>query len=148
MQSDPCVVANPWKESVGTCDCCGRTSKTIWGDLSFADATVAMYYVQWTLGAPDHLPNVDIVMGPWGEGTDASGRVLASLHYRPSRDGGSFMVIDAQDRLARKQSICGRAMARAEIIGQPIAAEIFALVDRIWLMDPRIAEVVGLNAVA
>ena len=33
MNSEDIVRANFWNESTGYCDCCGKQSKTIWGDL-------------------------------------------------------------------------------------------------------------------
>jgi hypothetical protein len=120
-------------------------SKTIWGDISQNGATLAVYFVQWTVGAPDHKPNIDLVIGVWGEGTEAGNRFLVSLLYMPGGDGGSFMVIDGEDRLASKRSVCGRALRRAEVVGASLAVEVFALVDALWLTDPRMIEVRALN---
>lgn len=141
-------VATPWKESAGTCACCGRKSKTIWGDVSRSGATLAVYFVQWTVGAPDHKPSIDLVIGPWGEGTKLDNRFLVSLLYKPGGDGGSFMVIDGEDRLASKRSVCGRAMRRAEVVGTALAGEVFALVDALWLTDPRMQEARALGSEA
>lgn len=97
--------------------------------------------------APDHNVNVDLIIAAWGEGTTPKDRFLASLLYRPSADGGSFMVTNARSRLPAKQEVCGRAMERAEIVGTPLAQEVFALLDALWLSDPRLAEVRALNDV-
>lgn len=139
------AIATPWKESSGTCSCCGRSSKTIWGDLSVNEGTLALYFVQWTVGAAEHPPNIDLVIGPWGEGTSADDRVLVSLLFHPSSGGGSFMVIDSEGRRADDRSICKRAMKRVEVVGTLLAAEAFALVDSLWLSEPRIDEVKALN---
>ena len=148
MNTSPKLVANPWKESSGTCACCGRVSKTIWGDLSAESTALATYFVQWTVGAPEHDVNVDLVVGAWGDGARAQDRVLVSVLYRPSSEGGSFMVIDGEGRYAGKSELCGRAMLRAEVVGTPFAQEVFSLLDSVWLADPRIAEVKALNDVA
>ena len=140
------LTATPWKESSGICECCGNTSKTIWGDVSSPEQTVAIYYVQWTVGSAEHLPNVDIVIGPWGEGTEPKQRILVSLLFQPGEDGGSFMVTDSEGRPANSSEICGRALKRAEIVGTPLAEEVFRLVDTIWLQDPRVVEVKNLKS--
>jgi hypothetical protein len=140
--------ATPWKESSGTCECCGATSKTIWGGLSSDETAVATYFVQWTVGAPEHDVNIDLIVGAWGEGTGPQDRVLVSALYRPAPGGGSFMVVDAESRFARKSELCGRAMRRAEVVGTPFAPEVFSLLDGVWLGDPRVAEVKALNDVA
>ena len=140
MNTAPEVNATPWEESGGTCACCGRTSKTIWGDLSTTDAALATYFVQWTAGAPEHDVNLDLVIGAWGEGTGSNDRFLVSVLYRPASGGGSFMVVDGDTRLSSKRDLCGRAMKRAEVVGTPLASEVFSLLDALWLTDPRIAQ--------
>ena len=147
MNTLPQPVATPWKASLGTCTCCGRTSKTVWGGLSTEQAAVATYFIQWTVGSREHDVNVDLIVGAWGEGTEAQDRVLVSVLYRPSPDGGSFMVIDGDERFAGKRELCGRAIRRAEVVGTPFAQEVFSLLDGLWLTDPRIAEVKALNDV-
>jgi hypothetical protein len=148
MNTPPEIIATPWKESSGVCACCGSTSKTIWGDLSAEAVAVATYFVQWTVGAPKHDVNIDLVVGAWGEGARPQDRVLVSVLYRPSSEGGSFMVIDGEGRYAGKSELCGRAMCRAEVVGTPFAQEVYSLLDSVWLTDPRMAEVKALNDVA
>jgi hypothetical protein len=138
------LTVTPWKESSGTCDCCGRTSRTVWGDISAADQTLAVYYVQWAVGSADHNPNFDLIIGTWGEGADPKRRCLVSLVYQPRHQGG-FMVIDGESRPANTPSLCGRALKRAEVIGTALAKEAFQFVDAIWLHDSRIAEVRSLS---
>ena len=148
MNTHPQAVATPWKESFGTCACCGHTSKTIWGDLSTEQTVLATYFIHWTVGSPEHDVNVDLIVGAWGAGTKPEDRVLVSVLYRPASDGGSFMIIDGESRFAGKRELCGRAMRRAEVVGTPFASEVFSFLDGIWLTDPRIAEVKALNDVA
>lgn len=138
------LTATPWKESQGTCACCGNTSKTIWGDLSDDQGTHAVYFVQWTVDSPDHYPNIDLIIGPWGEGTSADQRMLACLRFRPAPDGGAFMVIDAGDRRPSSPPLFSRSLRRDEVVGTPLAPRVFQLVDAIWLTNPRIEEVKAL----
>jgi hypothetical protein len=138
------LTATPWDESSIACDCCGNNSKTIWGGISSTEAAKAAYYVQWTVDSPDHYPNIDLIIGPWGDGSRSEERVLVAIAYRPGPDGGSFMVIDGANRPANTPDLCGRALTRAEVIGTPLAQEAFELLDAIWLCDPRIAEVANL----
>jgi len=138
--------ATPLNETSSTCECCGRVSKTICGDVSIAAKTLAIYYVQWTVGSAEHFPKIDLVLGPWGAGADPSERVLISLVYDSGQDGGGFTVIDSEARPANSRELCGRALKREEVIGTPFAQEAFQLVDAIWLHDPRIDEVRNLNS--
>lgn len=148
MSDEDIVRATFWNESVGHCDCCGNESKTIWGSLADSSGARAVYYVQWTVEEPDHMPNFDIVLGPWGDGTAPSDRVLVSLLYRPSPRGGSFMVASGKGRRADDRSLCGRALDRTDVIGTPLATEVFSLVDSLWLTEPRIEEIRALDILA
>jgi hypothetical protein len=134
------LTATPWKQSGGHCDCCGNESKTVWGDLSVEEGTLAVYYVQWTVGSPDHQPNIDLVLGRWGDGASPEDRFLVSLLYDPKVEGGSFMVIDSEGRPADSRGLCGRALRKVEVIGTPLADEVFSMVDAIWRQDSRIDE--------
>jgi len=138
--------ATPLKETSSTCECCGKVSKTICGDVSITERTLAIYYVQWTVGSAEHFPNIDLVLGPWGADADPGERVLISLAYNPGPDGGGFTIIDSEARPANNRALCGRAFKREEVIGTPFAQEAFQLVDAIWLGDPRIEEVKYLNS--
>jgi hypothetical protein len=100
------------------------------------------------VGAPKHDVNIDLIIGAWGEGTGPQDRILVSALYRPSPEGGSFMVVDAESRFERKSELCGRAIRRAEVVGMPFASEVFSLLDGVWLHDPRVAEVKALDNVA
>jgi hypothetical protein len=133
------LCATPLEESSAHCACCGNMTRTIWGDLSTEDRAVAVYYVQWTPGSPQHDPNIDLVIGEWGTDAKPEDRVLVSLLYRSRPDGG-VMVIDGEGRPADQRSLCGQALKREEVIGTPLAANAFALFDAIWLQDPRIEE--------
>src|SRR6476659_1315907 len=106
MNTPPQILATPWNESSGTCDCCGRTSKTIWGNLSLNDKRLAVYYVHWTVDAPEHNPNIDLLVGEWGDGADAQNRVLVALLFQPSLNGGAFMIVDGQGRPADSRDLC------------------------------------------
>jgi hypothetical protein len=148
MAEENIVRANFWDQSTGHCDCCGSQSKTIWGDLVDSSGTRAVYFVQWTVDRPEHMPNFDIILGSWAEGTTPRDRVLVSLLYRPHSGGGSFMVTSGKGRRGDKRSLCDRALEREEVIGTPIAKEVFSLVDSLWLTEPRLVEIRALDNLA
>jgi hypothetical protein len=148
MNDDDIVRANFWNESTGYCDCCGKKSKTIWGDLGDSSGTRAVYFVQWTVDQPQHLPIFDIVLGPWGEGATPKDRVLVSLLYQPRHGGGSFMIGSGKGRRADSRTLCDRALERADVIGTPVANEAFSMADSLWLTEPRIEEIRALDSIA
>ena len=138
--------ATPLKETSAICECCGKVSKTICGEVSIPEKTLAIYYVQWTVGSVEHFPNIDLIMGPWGDDADPRERVLISLAYDPGPDGGGYMIVDSDARPANSRELCGRALKREEVIGTPFAQEAFQLVDAIWRDDPRMDEVKKLHS--
>lgn len=137
--------ATPLHETSAACECCGKVSKTICGEVAIPNKTLAVYFVQWTLGSAEHAPNIDLVLGPWGADSDPGERVLISLAYDPGPDGGGFTIIDSETRPANSPKLCGKALKREDVIGTPFAQEAFQLVDAIWLDDPRVGEVKRLN---
>lgn len=126
-------------ETGGLCDCCGNASRSIWGLVHSDDRTVAAYWLHWTVGHLDEAgANLDMVIGPWGDGTTANDRFAASLLYRePANEAPALMVIDATGRKNANSTLANTALCRDEIIGSPIAEQLFALVDAIWLQDAR-----------
>jgi hypothetical protein len=147
MNKEDIVRANFWDESTAYCDCCGNQSRTIWGDLADASGAKAVYFVQWSVGHPEHTPNIDIILGPWGEGTTPGDRVLVSLLYQPRPGGGTVMVTSGKGRRADDRSLCGRALERTDVIGTALANEVFSLVDSLWLTEPRIEEIRALDGI-
>ncbi|MDP2605701.1 MAG: hypothetical protein Q8S00_24420 [Deltaproteobacteria bacterium] len=137
--------ATPLKESSTTCECCGKISRIICGEVSVGDKTLTIYYVQWIVDATEHQPNIDLVLGPWGADADPGERVLISLAYDARPGGGGFTLIDSETRPANSRALCGRALKREEVIGTLFAQEAFQLVDAIWLHDPRILELKSLD---
>jgi hypothetical protein len=141
---EPLSVEPTGEKDLGVCECCGNSSRRVWGLVHTPNATLASYFVHWTLGrVPDHGANFDLIIGKWGDGTAAADRVLVALAYRLTDTGPQFMVIDAADRPAAKSDLVGRALPRSEVINQPIAEQAFAVVDAVLEQDQRVAELLG-----
>ena len=63
---------------------------------------------------------------------------MVSLLHRQQPDGSpALMIIDAADRPAAKGDLARTALARADVVGTPLAAQVFALVDAIYEQDRR-----------
>lgn len=128
----------------GPCPCCGSTSRTVWGYLTGDGRTAGVYYVHWTVGRVDHGANFDIVIGRWGEGSSPADRSNIAVAFRLMPEGPQFMVVDAGGRpLARRGSLAANSLRRDQVIGTPVATEVFAMLDAIWVQDHRICELAG-----
>ena len=135
----PRVTIEEMGQSSGHCDCCGHQSLCVWGMVHKGDTTVAAYWVHWT---PSHLnelgATLDLIVGQWGDKASADSRVMVSLLHRQQPDGSpALMVIDAADRPAAKGDLARTALARADVVGTPLAAQVFSLVDAIYEQDRR-----------
>jgi hypothetical protein len=130
-------------EDFGPCECCGSKSRTVWGFVQRGDVTEAAYFVHWTLGQVErHGANFDLIIGRWGDATDSKDRLAVSMELHGTCNGPMFTVIDSVNRPAAASDLVGKALARDEVIGTPLAKQAFELVDAIWLQDERIAEIV------
>ena len=122
------------------CDCCGRATRALNGYASDELGALATYLVRWTDGhVLENGANFDFIIGEWG-GAPASNRVAVSVQYRILDSGPAFMIIDATDRGISTSPMVGESLTRAEVIGTPLAKEVFAIVDAIWLQDERIRD--------
>ena len=145
MTEESLIPANFWDESAGYRNCCGKQSKTTWGNLEDSSGAKVIYFFQWTVNDRYHMPCFDIVLGPWGDGTAPSDHVLVSLQYQSRPGGGSFMVAGGKGRRADDRNLCGRAPERADVIGTPLANDVFAFADAVWLTEPRIEQIRALD---
>jgi hypothetical protein len=135
----PLFTVETMGESSGHCDCCGNKSRCVWGMVSDGDSAVAAYWMHWTVS---HLTepgaNLDLILGRWGDSASAEDRVVVSLLHRQQPDGSpALMVIDAADRPAAKGELSRTALARTDVIGTPLAAQVFAIADAIYEQDDR-----------
>ena len=125
----------------GPCACCGGTSRTVWASVHADNECVAVYYIHWTLGElARHGAIFDLIVGAWGETAVPSDRQAVSLAYRIFDTGPSVMVIDAGARPVAQSPLAGRSLARADVIGTPLAATVFGIVDAALLQDRRLSE--------
>jgi hypothetical protein len=126
-------------ESRGHCDCCGRDSRTVAGLVYDQGAAAAAYWMQWTEGhLSDTGANLDLVLGEWGEGTSPADRYAIAMVHRQQADGTpALMIIDAHGRPAANGQLASTALRREDVIGTPLAAQVFALTDAIYEQDDR-----------
>jgi hypothetical protein len=141
----PAPAASPFQvrptgESVAPCACCGHESRTVWGFVHTGTETVATYFVHWTLRHIDETgAHFDFVIGDWGETATAARRAAISLLYRVGGDAGpAIMVIDAGGRPVAAPNMAGTALARDDVVGTPLAIQVFELIEAVLEQDERL----------
>ena len=128
----------------GPCACCGLPTRRVWGFAHLADRAEAAYFVQWVPGAVgEHGAAFDLILGRWGEGTGPGDRAAVSLVFRRSERGPELMVVDARGRHHVRDHVVATALDRAAVLGSPMAARAYAVVDAVWLQDDRVRELVA-----
>jgi hypothetical protein len=127
--------------SDGHCDCCGSTTKRVWGLIHGNGAAVAAYFVGWAEQRPDHGASFDLILGKWGASATKQDRYAVALDYRIVEGSPQFMVVDAQGRLTSDGELVDLALKRSEIVGTPLAPQVFALIDAIYMGDSRLDEI-------
>jgi hypothetical protein len=120
-------------QSSGHCDCCGTATRRVWGFVSRGGACVAAYFVGWTIGRPEHGAALDLIVGAWGEGAKPENRSAVALEFRVIDGAPQFMVVDAESRPTSNSGLVGKALARTDVIGTPLATQVFEIVDAIYL---------------
>lgn len=119
----------------GYCECCGNTTKRVWGFVYRFGEPVGAYFVGWTQGMPDHGAAFDLILGDWSVSAADSDRYSVSLDFRLIDGSPQLMVVDADDRMppGNDDSPFGTAFKRSDVIGTSLAAQVFAIVDAIYM---------------
>lgn len=126
----------------GPCECCGDTTRLATGMVRLNHEPYALYQVHWTSNQVlKHGAEFYLILGEFGEGTTAADKFAVALHFFVNSETYGFMVVDADKTPISSHPLVGRALSRADVIGTPLAQEIFDLVDAIWLEDENIEEV-------
>ena len=126
----------------GPCECCGDVSRRATGMVRRDGDPYALYEVVWTTQqVVRHGAEFTVVLGRFGDDTTSADTFAVTLHYFIEPDRFGFMVVDANETPIASNPLVGRALAREEVVGTPLAQEVFNLVDAIWVEDTNIAEI-------
>jgi hypothetical protein len=91
--------------------------------------------VGWTEGKPDHGAMFDLILGKWGDSAANDDRYSVALDFRLIDGAPQFMVVDAVNRVTSESALVGTALKRADVIGTPLAPQVFAIVDAVFMSD-------------
>jgi hypothetical protein len=136
------------REDSGPCPCCGSFSRLIWGIVRGDGVELASYWVHWTLGqVAAYGAHFDVVFNSWREDSGRIECCAASLEYRLVDGRPTFMMIDSANRNVARKDFIDRPLNRVDVIGDPLAQDIFAICDVIVDRDDRLAELHGDNRI-
>ena len=136
----------------GLCECCGKTTKTIWGFIHRNNKCRAVYYVSWTMEHREQGATFLVCMGDW-EAEEPADRQSFALRLKMMPSGAAFMVVDAvKTQWAKKDAeqnetaegetpqkdILGVMLDRETALASPLKTDVFAIADLILDQDKRI----------
>jgi hypothetical protein len=119
----------------GHCECCGASTMRVWGFVRRNGDPVGAYFVAWTQGKPDHGAKFDLILGKWGNSAAKDDRYSVGLDYRLIDGSPQFMVVDALNRATSGSPLVGTALKRSDVIGTPLAPQVFAIVDAVYMSE-------------
>jgi hypothetical protein len=122
----------------GPCPHCGEMTSRVWGYIYRSEEAAAAYFVEWTPRHAERDATFDLIVGKWGEQTQASNRQAVSVAFKRLHSGPSFMVQDARARKVAGNPLVASALDRDAVIGTPLAEEIFTICDLVYFADPRL----------
>jgi hypothetical protein len=126
----------------GPCECCGDISRSATGMVRRDGDPYALYNVHWTTAQlARHGAEFYLVLGEFGEGTTAADKFAVALHFFVEDDRYGFALVDASQTAMASHPLISSVLSRDEVVGTPLAQEVFDLVDAIWLNDVNISEV-------
>jgi hypothetical protein len=120
-------------ESDGHCDCCATRTKRVWGFVRRLGEPVGAYFVSWTDGKPDHGASFELILGRWGDDATKDDRFSVALDHRVIDGAAQFMIVDAASRSVSESPLVGTSLKRSDVVGTPLAAQVFAIVDTVYL---------------
>lgn len=79
-----------------------------------------------------------ILIGHWGDGTGAPDRAIVSIDLRHDEPRGMTVIDPPDEIVARFSALAANALSREQVIGQPVATDVFDICDAVCLEDARI----------
>ena len=115
------------------CDCCGKTTTRVGGEVWKGKEWLGFFFVQWTEGHRSPGPQFRIFTGDWADGSTPEQKWLVVLEY--SFEHRSFMIMDNHsDQVWADLTY----LNRNDILGTEYVEHIFAMVDAIFMKDSRL----------
>jgi hypothetical protein len=116
-------------------------SRRVWGLWTNGPHGRGSYFVHWTVGHVfENGAHIDLLFaGAKRENDELPEFDAVSVEYRILDTGPGMMVVDATPLAFAMSSRIGHYLKRGDVIGGPLADQVFAICDAFLLQDPRLA---------
>lgn len=113
------------------CTCCGESTCSTTGTVDLGWDPAPVYVARWNPRVPAQGIALLVGLG------DPRGFVAA----RYSLEGSGIIIIGPDDYDWQSDSV--RVLERSDVIGTPLAAKAFRVIDEVWMHDPGIRAFAG-----
>jgi hypothetical protein len=120
------------------CDCCDGLSVRLTRFVHRDGDAFAVYFASYSNNHPETELAMLIVLGEWGDESDASQRAGFYCRVRPSGESYEVMLGDAADSPWKDADLVGQKLSRAEAIRHPWKATAFEVLDEAFEQDPSL----------
>jgi hypothetical protein len=132
------ITLEPGGSSVtGTCPDCGNETVNVWGYAYRDEQAHAVYFVRWTRGHPERGAQLAISIGAWGDDATPDDRSCVGVECHLHDGAPAFKVVDAAQMPWSSKPLLGRMLLRTDVIGTPLAQQLFAVLDAIAADEAR-----------
>ena len=121
----------------GECPDCGEATRSVWGYVSTETEARAVYYIRWTDFHVERGAQIAVSIGTWGEASRPVERAVFGVECRIDRETGpAFMLVDAES-MPWEDPFLGMKLTRNQALADARKSEVFEILDRIVVDDPR-----------
>jgi len=130
-------------QSGGHCECCGKETVRVNGNVIDGETFVALYTVVWTKGVRSHGAEFSFIFGAWGEGTTLKDRSVVLLDFNCSEENGfGFRIADdVLQRRGNLEEFASNFLDRGALIGSAFTPFLFAVADAVYMKEMRLDEI-------
>ncbi len=125
--------------STQRCDRCGAEYRVITGFVFREDDAFAVYKAALHTHAGDNEAWIDVILGSWGEGQEAT-HLTFGCRVGPFGEGGDYACSLVAAAVPYSESpLFGRKLDRDEALGHPWLPDFWAVVDFLLVEDAEIS---------
>lgn len=119
------------------CPTCGAGFEHVTGFVTRDGVAHAAYYAACH-GSPEHVAQIDVILGRWGDAATPTDR----SHFACILRADGAMAVDAPLAVAPETDWLGPRLTREQALVHGLVAEFWAVVDLIAVADPSVGAAV------
>jgi hypothetical protein len=123
-----------------SCPDCGSEYDYVAGSVTVRGADHARYFAACH-GHPDHVAQIDVILGSWTSGSHARDRVQFACLLRPN----GARAVDAPAALDPADPVLGVRLSREQALGHVLAPVFWTVIDLLAARDLSVIQAVTIR---